>query len=145
MQSVYPSRNLLCRDFLTLGFYLLIFGSVELFSINLLNCSRSCAVSQLNRIKTKFSACLHKLSNSSNFTNIMITKNCRTTARREEHFEGKCFQELQKMQMRHCSQVYCLPTRYHYTNYLTDVTSLYKERESIVHHGRHNPTSLSVL
>ena len=81
---------------------------IELFSSNLPNCSRSYAVSQMNRIKMKFSTCLNTLSNSSNFKNMIISKNCKTTATREEYFEGKCFQELQKMQMMCCCKVCCL-------------------------------------
>lgn len=103
------SRNLLCREFLTLGFYLLIFCLIKLFSINLPELSRSYSVSQMSRIKMKLSTCLNMLSNSSKLKNVVITKNCKTTATRETYFGGKCFQELLKMQTMCCCQVCCLP------------------------------------
>lgn len=89
------SRNLLCREFLTLGFYLLIFCLIKLFSINLPELSRSYSVSQMSRIKMKLSTCLNMLSNSSKLKNVVITKNCKTTATRETYFGGKCFHEFE--------------------------------------------------
>lgn len=147
-QTVYPSRNLLCREFLTLGFYLLIFCLIDLFSINLPNCSRSCAVSQMNRKEMKFPTCLNTRSNNSNFKNIIIKRIAKQLQQGRSILKENTFRNHRRCRMVCCCQVCCLPIfLYRLWHHASPYQLLNRQHLPLQrkggYHGRYNLTSVS--